>query len=273
MNINHVKLFKERIILRALVISLTLVFAAFALLYVSARKDWLEGYEVWRIVMQQLGGSLFIIGTVALLWEIFGRRAFLDEILAKAQISKEIAFSGIIKITNSFHHGIDWKSYFRTVKELDIFFAYGRTWRSTYAQELREVASREHTQIRVVLPDPEDKHTVFELAKRFNCAPEKLKDLIKEAETQFKSLCSSKDSKGGQVKIWFLPMAPSFTFYRFDHVGILALYSHRQERVRIPTFVCESGGTLYDYICEELDAMIRPDGLAKLIYDSSQKVI
>lgn len=268
---DDVKLFKERVTLRTLFVSLVIVAIGIALLYLSARKEW-KGNEVWQTVIQNLGGLMFVTATITFLWELFGKRAFLDEILAKAQISKEITFSGITKITNSFHHDLDWRSYFRTVSKLDIFFAYGRTWRHIYAQELQEVASREGARIRIVLPDPEDEQTVIELARRLNYEPEQLRRLIKEAETQFREL-SSKHTKGAQIKIWFLPAAPTFTFYRFDRIGILALYSHRRERAPVPTFVCEMGGTLYDYIRKEFDAMIRsPGGLARLIYDSSKKV-
>jgi len=239
MAIDDIKLFKERVTLRTLLVSLAIVALGIALLYVSAHKDWLKGYEVWRTVIQQLGGLLFVTVAITLLWELFGKRAFLDEVLAKMQISKEITLSGITKITDSFYHDIDWKSYFQTVHELDIFFAYAGTWRHTHVQELREVANREDARIRVVLPDPENKQTVCELARRFNLTSEELKGLIKGAETDFRGLRPSIGTKGAQIDIWFLPAAPLFSFYLFDRIGILVLYSHSQERARFLTFVCE----------------------------------
>jgi hypothetical protein len=223
------------------------------------------GYEVWQTVIQNVGALLLVVVAISILWELWGKRAFLDEVLAKAQVSKEITFAGIIKITDSFHQDIDWQSYFRNVNKLDIFFAYGRTWRNSHIQELREVAAREDTRIRVVLPDPSDEHTVHELSRRFGSEPEQLKLQIREAEEYFKNLRPTAGARGAQIDIWFLPAAPIFTFYRFDQIAILALYSHRRERAPIPTFICEMGGTLYGYIRKEFDAMISQDGLARLI--------
>lgn len=265
MTFDYIKLFKERVNLRTLLLAILIAGLGIFFLYCSAQKDWWIGYEVWQTVVQQLGGLLLVTVAITLLWELWGKRAFLDEVLAKAQISKEITFAGIVKITDSFHHDIDWKSYFRMVNKLDIFFAYGRTWRNTYIEELREVAAREDVRIRLVLPDPDNEQTVIELARRFNYTPENLKTLIREAEADFRNLRPFKGAKGAQIDIWFLPATPHFTFYRFDHIAILALYSHRKERAPVPTFICEMGGTLYDYIRKEFDAMISQEGLARQI--------
>ncbi len=235
-------------------------------LYISAREDCWKNYKVWQTVLQNVGSLLMVTVALSLLWELYGKRSFLDEVLSKAQISKEITFAGITKITDSFHHyDIDWKTYFSTVNKLDIFFAYARTWRNTYTEELQKVAAREGARIQIVLPDPEDKQVIVELARRFNYTEDKMKRLIRETETYFRNLSKSAGANGAQIDIWFLPAAPLFSFYRFDRVGILALYTHRRELVSVPTFVCEMGGTLYDYIRKEFKAMISEGGLAKCV--------
>lgn len=70
------------------------------------------------------------------------------------------------------------------------------------------------------------------------------------------------EKEGGSVELWFLPKCPVFSFYRFDHIGILAMYKHQKGRGNVPTFVFEQGGTLYDFMRQEFDAMIKDDGLA-----------
>ena len=267
MGLDDIKLLRERVTLRTLLIALVVAALGVGLLFVAGHRDWWKNNEVWQTVIQNVGALLLVTVAISLLWELRGKRAFVDEVLAKAQISKEITFAGIVKITDSFHHDIDWKSYFQTVNKLDIFFAYGRTWRNTHIEELREAASRQGARIRVVLPDPEDQQTILELARRFYYQPEELKTLIQDAENQFRSLQSTAGAKGAQIDIWFLPATPQFTFYRFDRTAILALYSHRKERAPIPTFVCEMGGTLYDYVRKEFEAMICSDGLARRVTD------
>lgn len=262
---DYITLVKERVNLYTLLIAIGVAALGIFLLYLSSSKNLWESREVWQIVIQNVGSLMLVAVAITLLWELRLKRAFLDEVLAKAQVSKEVTFAGIVKITDSFHHDIDWKSYFQTVNKLDIFFAYGQTWRKIHREELREVANREGARIRVVLPDPEDEQTVSELARRFECNNEELKKLIQEAKEDFLSLQSEKVGKGAQINIWFLPAAPHFTFYRFDRIGIIALYTHRRKQPPVPTFVVEKGGTLYDYIRKEFNAMIEQGGLAKCV--------
>lgn len=260
----NIKLFSERVNLRTVIIAIGVALFGLLLLYLSADNSIWTDREIWQTVIRDLGGLLLVTVALTLSWEIMGKRAFMDEVLAKAQISKEIKYAGIIRISDSFHHDIEWKSYLRSVNKLDIFFAYGQTWRNTYYQELRDVASREDARIRVVLPDPDDELTIIELSRRFNYTTETLIELIKEAKEFFRRL-RPVGGKGAQIYVWYLPAAPTFSFYRIDKKAILALYTHRKERAPVPTFVCEMGGTLYDYIRKEFDAMISDNGLARLI--------
>ena len=66
--------------------------------------------------------------------------------------------------------------------------------------------------------------------------------------------------------IYFCETAPLFTFYRFDTAVILALYKHQSGRGGIPVFVAEKGGSLYEYVRQEMHAFIDLNGTAKQIY-------
>ncbi len=262
---DNIKLLQERLNLRILFIALVIAAIGILLLYITADNNVWVNHKSWQSVIQQVGGLLLVTVAITLLWELIGKRAFLDEILAKAKISKELTFSGLTQVTDSFHRDLDWSSYFKSVNKLDIFFAYARTWRNTHLEDLQKVASRHDARIRVVLPDPDDAQVVRELARRFDYTPETLKELILEAEAYFKDLRKYAGDGGAKVDLWYLPAAPHFTFYRFDNIAIMALYTHRKERTPVPTFVCEMGGTLYDYIRKEFDAMVKQDGLGRLV--------
>lgn len=267
---DYIKLLQERVNLRIFLITLPILGLGILLLYITADNNGWVNHKSWQTVIQQIGGLLLVTVVITLLWELFGKRAFLDEILAKAKISKELTFSGIIQITDSFHRDLDWSTYFRSVNKLDIFFTYGRTWRNTHLDDLKQVAASRNARIRVVLPDPEDEQTVNELARRFNYTPSELIKLIRETEVYFKDLILPTGSNGAKISIWFLPAVPHFSFYRFDRIAILALYTHRLERTAVPTFVCEMGGTLYDYIRKEFDDMISSGGRARLVTSEEQ---
>lgn len=260
-----VRLLQERLNLRMLATSLVIAGIGVFLLYVTAdstKPVWTK-HPSWQSVLQQLGGLLLVTTAITLLWESIGKRAFLDEILAKAKISKELSFSGITQVTDSFHRDIGWRDYFDSANKLDIFFTYGKTWRNTHLEDFQRFVARHGARLRVVLPDPEDDQVVRELARRFKYTTEKLIELIREAEKYFRDLQSQAVKNGASVELWFLPAAPHFTFYRFNKIVIVALYSHRRERTPVPTFVCESGGTFYEYIRREFDAMISEEGLAR----------
>ena len=250
MTTDRIKILIERANLRTVLVALGVAGLGAILLYLSAKDLW-KGYEAWQVVVRNIGGLLVITVAITLLWELWAKRAFLDEVLAKVQMADEVRLAGFVRVTDSFHRGIDWEPLFRSVNKLDIFFAYGRTWRSTHAEELKKVAARKGARIRIVLPDPEDAQTVSELARRFNFTPKKLRELIREAETDFRNLRHISADSGAQIDIWFLPATPQFSFYRFDRIAIFALYSHVRERVSVPTFVVEMGGTLYEYIRNE----------------------
>lgn len=261
----EVALLKERATLRIVVAALVASLVGVALLYISSLETLWTGREALQAVARNIGGFLFATLVLALLWEIWGKRAFLDEILAKVQLSRDIQSAGIVKFTDNFHEGIDWRSYFRTATKIDIFFAYGQTWRNTYLDEFRRIASNPEARVRVVLPDPDDDLTIKELARRFNYTPDQLRGLVRDAENYFKRLRPMPGTTGAQVDIWFLPGTQQFSFYRFDHIAIVALYSHRRERIPVPAIACEDGGTLYDYIRKEFDAMTRDGGMARKV--------
>lgn len=261
---DNISLISERVNLKTIIIAIVAGLFGIFLLYLSVNNTFLVGNEIWQTVIRDLGGFLLVTVALTVFWEIMGKRAFMDEILAKAQISKEIKYAGLTKISDSFHHDIDWKLYLKNVNKLDIFFAYAQTWRNTYYQELKSVAARGDARIRVVLPDPGDEQTMIELSRRFGKTRDQLIDLIKEADGYFRKLAPS-DKKGADINIWYLPAAPTFSFYRVDQMALLALYTHRKDRAPVPTFVCEMGGTLYDYIRQEFEAMISEEGLAKKV--------
>ncbi len=253
------KLFSERVNLRVVLGALVFVIFGFFCLVFSAQNKWWTGQGIWVPIFQNLGAISLVTVALTFGWELVGKRAFLDEVLAKAQLSRDIKSAGILQITDSFHDkSIDWTSYIKKATNIDIFFAYGKTWRNTYAQELEAVAHKDDAHIKVVLPDPENKETIVELARRFSYEQGDLINLIKEAEEYFENLKPKNGSKGATLEIWFLPAAPTFTFYRFDHVGVLALYTHRKKRTAVPTFICEQGGSLYNYIRQEFEAMTSP---------------
>jgi hypothetical protein len=253
----------ERSTLWAVIVTLvTAGLGGFVLWCSSIDKWWIE-QEHWQALARNFGSLLIASVALGLLWQLVGRRAFLDEILAKAGISKELSHAGVLQITDSFHAAIPWGEMLQNVKKLDLFVAYAQTWRQSHEGELKAVVTRYGTRTRVVLPDPEDESTLLEMAGRFACSRDDARLRVEQAITFFKNLSRVAGQHGATVKIWLYKGVPQFSFYRFDRTAILALYSHRRTRAPVPTIVARMGGTLYNFVREEFHALIDPEGLAR----------
>ena len=257
----NVGLLKERVNFLVLLAAIGVAFIGLG--FILASILWLQDYPVWQALSREAGALLLVSGVITLLWDLLGKRALLDEVLAKAQLSRDIDEAGVSRITDSFQsEKLDWASYFRAGNNLDLFVSYARSWRNTHLEELRRLARKKNARIRVVLPDPEDEQTVLELSRRYDYAPDRLVSLIEEAKVEFDRLRSP---SGASVEVWFLPVAQTFSFYIFDQIAIIALYTHRRERLPVPTLVCDKGGWLHEYLRKEFDAMADGTGLARLV--------
>jgi hypothetical protein len=219
---------------------------------------WWSGTSQWRsnkpvqAFLGQAGGLLLATGLLAVAWDLFGRRAFADEVLAKAGLSTDVVRAGIIRVTNQYLAEVEWKSLFLDVSKLDIVVAYAATWRNTYRASLQEVARRSDARIRVFLPDPSDDRTVAMLAERFATQPADLVTKINEAIRDFRSLAVA---GGARVEVWLRAGDAVFSCYRFDSKAVLTLYSHgRERRTQVPTFVV-GDGELFDFVYNELTAI------------------
>ena len=261
---DSVRLLVERVNLRLLLVVAVVFAVGMAILFWSGAQEYWKGLEQWQALLRSLGAALVVSGALATIWNFAGKRAFMDEVLAKAGISKEVTFAGILRVTNQYLQEVDWSSLFTSVRKLDLFFAYAQTWRHTHTHELQALAKKHDARIRVVLPDPEHGPTIAELARRFSCSEEGARNRVNDALENFRSLSSSPD-RAADIGVWLLQAAPQFAFYRFDRTGIFSLYSHSRDRTPVPTFVVESGGTLYDFIRKEFDAMVREGGLARRV--------
>lgn len=214
MAVDQQSVLRERTNLRTILVAIAAFALGAILLAVASQESWWHGRAWVSAVIRELGALIVATVAISLLLESTVRRAILEEFWAKAKVGESVRYSGLLHVSDSFHHDIDWKALFDGTARVDLFFAYGRTWRNTHADELRRLASMEEGRLRIVLPDPDDLPTTTELGRRFSMTADQ----------------------------------------------VFAVYNHQRERAPVPTFVVEQGGTLYDFVRQEFDAMIRADG-------------
>ncbi len=206
------------------------------------------------LLMRGVVISLLLLVLATTVYSVVTRRKFLRGMFSIVKPSKGIPSAGIVNVTDAFIKGVDWSGLISQTGSLDIMFAYGKTWRETCHDNLSALARKKGSKIRMILPDYCDEHTIKELADRFDYLPENLVYLIQEAENHFMKL---KRENGADIEIHLISRPPLFTFYRFDDILIVALYSHSRNYSDVPAFISKKGGVLYSYIQNEISEIMK----------------
>lgn len=254
MNMLKDKIIKERTTLRMIFVVVCCLIVSYILSLVTS--VWFATMNHYaKLAIDGIGSVIGFSAAATLLWDLFVKRAFVDEILEKAKLSRDIEASGLLQITDSFHHDIDWDHLIKTSSKIDIFFAYGNTWRNAHIDALRQAVNKPGNKIRVILPDPTNEQVVLNLSLRFNYSVTQITERINDAKTFFENM---KKTTGVELGIWYYSGTPVFTFYRLDNILVLALYIHRKEKTGVPTFVCKQDGNLGAFIQKELDSLLDP---------------
>lgn len=239
----------ERSRLRTGVAALVAVLVGVAVLYSS---QFVRDNHVERL-LNDLGSIVIVSVGFVLVFDYWQKEAFFAELFGTAKASNQIAESGLTGFFSSFQDNVDWDDLFQRSTHLDIIFAYGATWRNSHSQRLERLLSKDKARLRVVLPDSQTNVVVAELALRFCISEAELRQRIRDAVEFFERLASRFP---GKVELYALRRSLSFSSYRFNNDAVVALYSHRQERSAVPTFVCARGGKLYEFLRDDFYAII-----------------
>jgi len=258
---DDLNLLKERVDLRIQIWSILIALLGLVMLYVSAPVQ-AAGYHRSGTLLEESGAAIFISGVLAALWEKAGKRAFADEILAKANMSRDLAEAGMDVVTHSFKdERINWDQLFKNACRLDLFVAYGHSWRNTQSERIDRLLSDPNATIRVVLPDPDDEDMVKGLSGRFEMEPDVVKQEIEETRKFFERRIKK---ARGKVEVYFSRIMPLFTFYLFNNKVVFALYNHRRGQQLVPSFICSKEGFLFQFFSDEFEG-IRGDARTRRV--------
>jgi len=253
-------IYKERTSSRIAFVAIAIAVLGILLLVLSSTwKPLLESPEL-RSVVRDFGSLLIVSVAVAVVWELYARRAFVAELLAATNLADDIETTGLVGVSAKWHGEIDWRKLFASSDVFELLFAYGRTWRNTNRAYLSEFASRSNTKAKIILPDPENKSVVEELARRFDTTPDNLTNSIREAEKELIEIFSVTGKAEDKLEIWYISTAPVWSYYRFDGLTVFTLYKHQHGKVDVPTFIVKKGGTLYTFLTTDFNALSSADG-------------
>jgi hypothetical protein len=285
------KLLRERVNYRILLLLVPLAAAGAGFLFWS---QFAEGWQhpIRAVVLREIGVFLFVTGALTILWDVIGKRAFTDEILAKANMSRDLADAGIEVFTGDFKdQRIDWPELFKCGNRLDLFVSYASTWRNNHLSYIEKFLARKGAHIRVILSDPDNEELLGVLSTRFGKEKAFLKQQIEESikfwQDRNSDSNSAKDSKDvpgtatvpdnkkdaidgtapvaeakdtaehkNQVEVYLTDIAPFFTFYLFNTKAVAAFYNHRRGRIPVPAFVCDEDGYMFRYLTAEFEGIL-----------------
>ncbi|HRX22463.1 MAG TPA: hypothetical protein P5273_12210 [Syntrophomonadaceae bacterium] len=242
---------------RTISISAGIFIIGLAFLALSA---YLSDHPVWQSIIMNLGSLCVVSIVVTLIWELFAKNAFLNEVETILNFNEDLRTTGLCRASNDYLSIIDWEKQLAKVSNLDILVIYANTWRQTPAihETLRILGDNADVKVRLVVPDPEDGKLMGELGQRLNKNSNDIKSSIKEAVGEYKSIFSK------NLSVWYLSSAPLFAMYRLDDTIVLTLYSHRRDREKVPTFIFRNGGTMYEFLVKEFDTFVDEDfGLSR----------
>lgn len=228
------------------------VILAGVLILIGAAQNVLRPYSAIKATLDQIGGLLVATGLLSILWEAFGKAAFTKEVLGYARVAQDVSDAGIKRVTMNYLSEVEWKDLFSSSRNLDIFVAYGRTWRHTHIDSLRKMARRSGTHIRIFLPDPDDPAHLGVMARRFNRSITALEADVREALREFSALSSE---PGASIEVFVREGDWLFSCYKFDQRSVLVLYSHAQTRREVPTLILHEGD-FAEFAAEEIDAIL-----------------
>lgn len=249
---------RERTNLRSGLASILVFFLGLALLIFSEANDFIAS-RVWlKAVIANFGGVLVASVAIAFLWEIFSKRALLDELLEKTKLAEEVRGGGLMGITLNPLRGPDFPTLIRQAQRLDIFVIYANTWRANFESELRVLAKKPGARVRLIVPDIEDAKLMSQLAARLG-SPDgpTMKQKIEVAIAEFGGIFDITKNERLDYSVWLHRQTPVYSFYRFENTVVFTTYKHSLGRGDTPTFIASRGGSLYRFIEEDVDALVK----------------
>lgn len=219
---------------------------------------------VQESLLANVGGLMLVSVSLYLLFEFWLRRAWVNELFAEAQAGEKIRAAGLRGISTDFS-SVDWADHFAGSARLDLWFSYALTWNHEHHGEITKLLRQPGAKVRVLLPAHQDSEVMGDLARRFGMQADEVRNKIEEVIGLLESLPVP---TSGSLELRVVPMAPVFTFYRFDDSVVVAMFHHRQRLdARVVCMEAEAPGDLYTYMGEEFEGMW---GVAEPVTSSAQ---
>lgn len=211
---------------------------------------WGDAGDSWpRAVSLQLGVAIVVGLFLSGLWELKAKRMFAQELHEQFNLSADVEQFALKRVSMNWSDDADWAKLFTSTKDVDLFLAYGYTWRGVKRGPLKQFTSKKGNRLRVCLPDPTCDWAMKALSVRFATTEAEVATRIRAAAREFLDL---REIEGADIRIHFRKGEPLFAAYRFGSEVVVTLYSNRRMKCDVPVLVA-SAGDFSDFVTKDLD--------------------
>ena len=245
-------LMKKYFSIKVLFISSFIAITCIAAIIIILSQELQEGVE---IILITILSTILTSATLSILWEVVAKRSFLQEILIKTNLSKNIDLYGLEKIEKDFSK-IDFEDYLSKTKNLTMVVIYGTNTLTNnkytdYWSKLENLT---------FVHASTEEGTIEKLADRFSeysagrvYIAENIKSKINGAIEAIDAL----KSKGVQIIRYSNTNMIYSSYYLFDEYAIVANFPHGEKGTKTSlSLICKKGGILYEYIEQEVKSII-----------------
>lgn len=257
---------------KTIIVSLVVIIAGLIGYVITSDHELWTNLPILHSLVRDLSNLLILSFPILLIWELYLKRSFAEEIIGLMQTSNDVLESKLVQISFD-PQEINWKGMFEGTKDIDILFTYGKSWRGNNERLIKNYLNSNSLikgKIRIIIPDFNNEVVLNELAIRYEKSIEGLRERIKTAISDFVEMDINRKN-GPKLEIWLIKLSPVFASYRFDNNIILSLYSHKG-KMEVPHFITEKEGKLYKYVKNQIDTLLNPQSkISNIIYDSTQR--
>ncbi len=137
--------------------------------------------------------------------------------------------------------------------DIALYFIHSRRWRENHDGAIKAFLGREGTTLEVFLPDLENHELMFSLERHFDDGP-LIPGLVGDAYRYFARL--ARDTRK-PIRIWLFSRYPTYSFYKFDHRAVLALYSNTAAKKDLPAFEITSDSFMGRFLVTDMEDLRR----------------
>jgi hypothetical protein len=211
-------------------------------------------HPVWRALLLGWGALFIATATVSLFWELWGRRAFSQEVLAAAGVAADARHAGLRAINDEYLRVADWPDLFHNAQEIDLFASWGSTWRKAHEAQWHDWIKQQSVRLRVLLPQPADAALLTHLARRFEKTEEYVRGKIEETASFYRGL-QQDGGDGATIEIRHLVRAPVWAYYRLGGTIVTTLYpASLASAPTVPAMVFDSRGSTGQFFVKQFEA-------------------